>query len=772
MNLRILRFPLAMCVFAAAAACSSPQESSAAGEISQQSDDELDRAIAADPVLRDAVKAIDAGHPWKATVAVAPKLALTKSRTRAVVLVAARAASVWGGWTEVDKLLGAESWLDSSFNGEPRELLARAALERDAGPDAILHAEAALRRATGGVTRGMRQLYLARALDREEQADSAAALYRDAAKNLPAIADWLMLRSAGADRDADSRVRGYASVSSAVAKARVPWTEAQARERFGDIPGAIERFTALRARLTVLRLRLATTQDGDGSTAVKDSIVGFLRGDPSRDEVRQAVQILDGATLTLAAGDELVIARALATPGPLPRTVTGFEKANRAGLLRPDDRLQYALALSRSNRTRDALTQLDSIREPASVAARAAYQRARIVMNTTGGGSAIGAFRSVADRFPNETESAAAALYLVADLSTDAGSDDAAIAAYRTLYTRYPKASRADDARFRAAILDLVHGRARAAATAFDSIVTGFPNSNERTAARYWSARAWKAAGDQQKARTAWETVITDQPASYYAVASARQLKRDPWKPTDAAETFASAPTVDGAFVRIALLERLGMDTEARFEFDALEDAAASTTPLALATANAFRTHGKGPKAIRLANKLIEQGERDARVYRLAYPLIDRDELERHAKANGLDPALVAGLIKQEYAFDPHALSVANARGLMQVLPSVGAAIAKSLRYPVWSPSLLYDADVNLQIGSSHLAAATKQYDDIVRVLAAYNAGGSRVERWSKKTSTDDVELFAEQIPFVETRDYVRVVQRNAEMYRLLYNLR
>src|SRR5207245_9077087 len=143
-----------------------------------------------------------------------------------------------------------------------------------------------------------------------------------------------------------------------------------------------------------------------------------------------------------------------------------------------------------------------------------------------------------------------------------------------------------------------------------------------------------------------------------------------------------------------------------------------------------------------------EDGERDARVYRLAFPLVDREELTRQAKAQKLDPALIAGLIRQESGFDAHALSVAGARGLMQVLPSVGAEIARSMRYPVWSPSLLYDADVSLQLGAAHLAGVTKDYTDLAHVLAAYNAGNSRVDRWSKKTGADDAELFTEEIPF------------------------
>src|SRR5258708_14654488 len=586
------------------------------------------------------------------------------------------------------------------------------------------------------------------------------------------MADWLELRAGGADRDASARTRAYAGVRSTVSRARVPWTEAQARERFGDIAGAAERFAALGARVTTLRLRLALASDSAGRLRVKDSLIAVLRGQPTRDDARQAVQVLDGAALTLSPRDQLAIAHALSGPGPLARAITGFEAANRAGALRPADRLQYALILSHSNRAREALALLDSIREPASVAAQAAYQHARITMGATNGPVTMAELRSVADRFASDADVASSALYLLADLSSDAGSDDTAIAVYRELYRKYRSHGRADDARCRAAILDFVHGRQGLAATEFDSVVAGYPTSNERTASRYWSGRAWKAAEDAKKATASWESVVADQPGSYYAIASARRLNRSPWTPAVAPEKFAPLPWVDSAFARIALLERLGMDAEVRFELDGIEERASASKEWALAGASGLRSHGEGPRAIRIATKMIEQGAQDTRIYRLAFPLVDRSELERQAKEQKLDPALVAGVIKQESAFDPHALSVANARGLMQVLPAVGAEIARALRYPVWSPSLLYDPDVNLQIGTAHLAAASQQYGDLTRILAAYNAGNSRVDRWSKKTGTDDAELFAERIPFVDTRDYVRTVQRNREMYQVLYGLK
>jgi soluble lytic murein transglycosylase len=295
------------------------------------------------------------------------------------------------------------------------------------------------------------------------------------------------------------------------------------------------------------------------------------------------------------------------------------------------------------------------------------------------------------------------------------------------------------------------------------------PRSEETSAARYWSGGAWAAAGHQSAAKARWAEAIAKQPMSYYAGVSARRLGQKPWSPGTSVDSFPAIPSVDSAFARAELLERLGMDAEARFEYDALDAAATASPDRMLATANRFISSGQPSRAIRLAQKLADAGQRDARVYRLLFPVVDRDELARAAKARGLDPALVAGLIRQESNFTTHAVSVAGARGLMQLMPAVGEEIARSLGFPVWQPSLLFDPDVNVQLGTSHLASYMKQYGPLPRVLAAYNAGGSRVNRWAAKAGVEDPEVFVERIPFVETRDYVRLVQRNAEFYRMLY---
>jgi soluble lytic murein transglycosylase len=91
------------------------------------------------------------------------------------------------------------------------------------------------------------------------------------------------------------------------------------------------------------------------------------------------------------------------------------------------------------------------------------------------------------------------------------------------------------------------------------------------------------------------------------------------------------------------------------------------------------------------------------------------------------------------------------------------------LNYPVWDPVLLYQPDVSIQLGAFHLRELLGRYDQRAHILAAYNAGSPRVDRWSKRIGVNDPEVFAEQISFVETRDYVRVIQRNEDIYRALY---
>jgi soluble lytic murein transglycosylase len=301
-------------------------------------------------------------------------------------------------------------------------------------------------------------------------------------------------------------------------------------------------------------------------------------------------------------------------------------------------------------------------------------------------------------------------------------------------------------------------------------MVARYGNSGEASAARYWSGRAWAAAGDTARAHQRWREAATRDHVSYYGAASARRLGQEPWVPPAAPDSFARLEPVEAGFARIDLLNRLGMDVEAGLEADRLTADAYESVERMLSTAAGFRDRRDTPRSISLAQLAIGKGApRDARVYRLLYPVVLRDVLIEESRATGLDPTLVAALIRQESRFVPRATSSAGARGLMQVMPDVGRTLARSLKFPLWDPVLLYQADVNAKLGTRHLADLFRQYDELPHILAAYNAGTSRVERWRTKEGVEDPEMFTERIPYVETRDYVRIILRNRDLYRALY---
>jgi soluble lytic murein transglycosylase len=380
----------------------------------------------------------------------------------------------------------------------------------------------------------------------------------------------------------------------------------------------------------------------------------------------------------------------------------------------------------------------------------------------------------VADKYATVRAAAAPALLLLADLQVDDGELAAASTSLHTLTAQHPGASQAPLARLRAALLDwnAAPSAPATAAAAFDSLATLHPRDEEAIAAKYWAGRAYATLGKRAEAESRWKAVIADEPMSYYAMRSARRLDIAPWAAPAGADSAAHVAAVDSAVQRITALRRLGMDVEARFEIDALAARAERVTADAPAVAHALLAVEEPSRALRVALAAIDRGAADRALYRVAYPVVHEDALLEEAKRNGLDPALVAGLIRQESSWNPRAVSPATARGLMQLMPSVGASIAASRKYPLWNAALLFEPDVSLELGTAHLSSSLKKDTPSERALAAYNAGASRVTRWSQRPGSDDPELFTEWIPFTETRDYVRVVLRNASIYRALYGLK
>lgn len=155
-------------------------------------------------------------------------------------------------------------------------------------------------------------------------------------------------------------------------------------------------------------------------------------------------------------------------------------------------------------------------------------------------------------------------------------------------------------------------------------------------------------------------------------------------------------------------------------------------------------------------------------IWQLLFPAPHRDLVSAQAEKYGLDPALILGLIRQESAFNENSRSSANARGLMQILPATGSRLARQAGIRRYSAKKLFQAETNIVLGTKYLDALMQRYGKTELALAAYNAGGSRVDRWLKAFGDADMPEFVERIPFSETRGYIKQVLSNEALYGLL----
>ena len=608
----------------------------------------------------------------------------------------------------------------------------------------------------------------ARAFDRADNLDSARILYEEAARRAPLVKDWLLLRAAGVTRDRSDRDRLLGRVDVPVAQERRKPTEAIALERSGDVEGAIAAYSAVGDRIAAIRLRMLVPTDTVKMTATRRDFIAYLGTRPGASISREGITLFDKIFDKPTAAENLAIARAAYTAGNASRVASSYGNAFAAGLGTSRDRFDNGLMLARLNRDSEAMAAFARVTAPADLAAAARYQSARALLALGRREEARSALRQITTAFPQDT-SAASALLLLSDLATDDMRDADARQTLTSIAQRFPRTRHAPVALFRAGLVSYIGGDYRTAANELDSVVNQYPNSDDALAAAYWSGRAWKARGDSAAANTRWRRLLAREGGSYYSVQSAKRLGIPLLADKALEDEYPVIPDIAAATQRIAILKDFGMETEAAFEYDYLYRNAPSAPDRLVATAKALAGTDQASRSIALGRRAVNEVGRSAQNYRLMYPVLERETLITSSKARGLDPVLVASLIRQESNFNPRATSPVGARGLMQLMPSVGKTLARSNGIQGYTDESLYDPSINIKLGTVHLGGLLRRTSNIERVLAAYNAGESRVARWIQKKGAADPELFTERIPFVETRDYVRSIVRNQAFYASLY---
>jgi soluble lytic murein transglycosylase len=272
---------------------------------------------------------------------------------------------------------------------------------------------------------------------------------------------------------------------------------------------------------------------------------------------------------------------------------------------------------------------------------------------------------------------------------------------------------------------------------------------------RYFEARLLEMGGDKTNAEILYRDAANK--AEFHGFLAADRIGAPyalcPWTlKTDAAAKAAVAR--DPSMVRSMLLYRIERGAWAEREWN---DALARFTPeqrriaVDIAQDNGWFDRG----VFGLVNVAGKSYPEELRLYALRFPLHHDTVIRREAAKHDIDPTWVAAEIRAESVFNPKARSHADARGLMQVLPSTGAGIAKRLGLPWRGGESLYEPDFNIQLGTAYLRELEDKYGMTYVAIAAYNAGPAPVGRWQSQRPDMDADFWIETISYKETRDYV-----------------
>ncbi|HZH03625.1 MAG TPA: lytic transglycosylase domain-containing protein, partial [Myxococcaceae bacterium] len=153
----------------------------------------------------------------------------------------------------------------------------------------------------------------------------------------------------------------------------------------------------------------------------------------------------------------------------------------------------------------------------------------------------------------------------------------------------------------------------------------------------------------------------------------------------------------------------------------------------------------------------------------LLYPKAFEPFVRSAATSQGVDPFWMWSLMRRESAFRPNVTSGADARGLMQFIPKTAKAVAAALSLPPPEPSDLYRPELNVKLAAWYLAALHRRFGHPALVAAAYNAGPPAVLRWLGERGDVPLDAFVEEIPYKETRAYVKQVLADYHLYHALY---
>jgi len=317
-----------------------------------------------------------------------------------------------------------------------------------------------------------------------------------------------------------------------------------------------------------------------------------------------------------------------------------------------------------------------------------------------------------------------------------------------------------------------------------DSITLGrkhiylFRNTKASPKILFWMGKSYEKTGNIAVAKSYYRKTLSVYPDSYYAFRANGRLKDlnsddDSGWETDNTSIITNKEDIEMPYSYDEISNKFSRQLAEMLRAQDYETAVTLTKdPFIRSWINL--KDGLISRSVVLArdsmNEIIPKPPADDKRWKLIYPLYFVDEINDNAGNNNVDPYIILSLTKEESHFNPLAISSSNARGLMQLLPGTAKDIARWDGLNPVGEFELFTPSKNLTLGSAYFRHIKKKlYNSSLYAVVAYNCGPGAVERWLSASPHQDVDQFVENIPYSQTRDYVKKVYTSYWNYKRIY---
>ncbi|MCX7978511.1 MAG: transglycosylase SLT domain-containing protein [Bdellovibrionaceae bacterium] len=335
---------------------------------------------------------------------------------------------------------------------------------------------------------------------------------------------------------------------------------------------------------------------------------------------------------------------------------------------------------------------------------------------------------------------------------------------YQEILTLWPQTQLADRLRWLMAWIDYKLGDYDLAISGFERIERETKSEVESFRALYWKARSLKKLKQDLKAQELLQELARKDQLGYYGALAELESKAPPQSPStqqDPPPLWTISGVEKQQALRIEWLISLGEKPSAIKALEEIPQPSSSTEQITLRLAHA-RARNYSPLFSYLSNLTADERNQLLRSYaHLLFPTHYLRLIQKASEETGIPTEYILSIIRQESAFDEKARSPADAYGLMQLLFPVAQKLAENTGMTLTSPEDLYKPEINIRLGAKELQNLRNRWANLTLVTASYNAAESAVRGWLKTRKRNDILEFIEEIPYEETRTYVKLVFRN-----------